>query len=298
VRRPVQAAALLATHLALACPAVAAPEDATTPLVIVVRARSACFSSTIPVTGFLVARREAVVTLMPGDRVVEVLVGEGDTVASDQTLAQVTRPPRPGGEPRNETVALKAPAAGVVIRSSAAIGAAGSPAQAEPLFRLAVDGEIELEAEVPSIHAPQISPGQPARIAVGNAFELSGQVRLAPAAIDPKTQLGRARISLAGKPRLRFATFARAVIDSSRSCGLSIPRSAVTYRTNGASVQVVADSAIETRTVQIGLHSDTDVEVTSGLAEGDLVVANAGTSLRDGDKVKAIDAAQVQTGER
>ena len=47
---------------------------------------------------------------------------------------------------------------------------------------------------------------------------------------------------------------------------------------------------IETRSIQIGFHSDTDIEVRSGLNEGDLVVANAGTSLRDGDKVRPIDA--------
>ena len=47
--------------------------------VIVVRATNACFASTIRVTGFLVAREEAVVTLdAPGLRVTEVLVGEGE----------------------------------------------------------------------------------------------------------------------------------------------------------------------------------------------------------------------------
>ena len=292
-------AVVLGTHLALAG-AAAQSEDASAPLVIVARARKACFAATVPVTGFLVARREAVVTLLPGDKVVEVLVGEGDTVAADQTVAQVSRParepPRPGVEPKSETVALKATAAGVVIRSAAAVGATASPA--EPLFRLAVDGEIELEAEIPSIHAPLLSPGQAARVLIGSGSELSGHVRLAPAAIDPKTQLGRARISLAANPQLRFATFARAIIDAQRSCGLSIPRSAVTYRTGGTRVQVVANTIIQTRNVQIGLQSDTEVEVASGLADGELVVANAGTSLRDGDRVKPVDAAQVVSGER
>src|SRR3712207_8483284 len=55
---------------------------------------------------------------------------------------------------------------------------------------------------------------------------------------SPKTQLGRVRISLDPNPQLLFATFARAVIDARRSCGISVPRSAVTYRTGGTSVQV------------------------------------------------------------
>jgi HlyD family secretion protein len=87
--------------------------------------------------------------------------------------------------------------------------------------------------------------------------------------------------------------FARATIDADRSCGISVPRSAVIYRTEGTSVQVVSGDVVQTRKVQIGLHSDNDIEIRNGLREGDTVVANAGSSLRDGDRVKPItDAAQ------
>jgi len=55
-------------------------------------------------------------------------------------------------------------------------------------------------------------------------------------------------------------------------------------------VQVVLDGVVETRHVQVGLRSDADTEIRDGLHEGDLVVANAGSSLRDGDKVKPIVA--------
>src|SRR5262249_42125171 len=103
--------------------------------VIVVRAANSCFSSTIPVTGFLVARREAVVMLGPSDAVSEILAVEGDTISADQTLVQVTRPPpsRPGTETKKETVALKSPVAGRIIRSTASIGATFSPRNVEPL---------------------------------------------------------------------------------------------------------------------------------------------------------------------
>lgn len=295
------AVALLGTQLASAGSAMAQAAEALTPVVTVFRTRGACFSYIVPVTGFVVARKEAVVILLPGDSVTEVFAREGDRVTSDQTVAQVTRPsaepPRPGIEPKTSTVALKAPAAGTVIRSSASVGATGSPAQTEPLFRIAIDGEVELEAEVPSIQAPELAVGQGARILVDDS-ELNGRVRLTPASIDPRTQLGRARISLGPNSRLRFATLARAAINARQSCGLSVPRAAVTYRTGGASVQIVTGDIVETRTVQIGLHSDTEVEIASGLAEGDRVVANAGTSLRPGDKVKPVDAPPSPTGDR
>jgi HlyD family secretion protein len=270
--------------------------------VVVARAANACFIASIRVTGFLVARQEAMVTLDgPGSKVTEVLVGEGDRVTSGQTLARLTRPVQEGPDAaagKTTTTALKAPAAGVITRSTAVVGATPSPMSPEPLFRIAVDNEIELEAEVPSIHVPTLAAGQTARIEIGGNRELSGRVRLVPSAIDQTRQLGRARISLERDSSLRIGMFAGAAIDANRSCGVSVPRSAVHHRTEGTSVQVVRDNTIERRLVQVGLHSDTQTEIRSGLREGEMVVANAGSSLRDGDKVRAITSDGARVGQR
>ena len=78
------------------------------------------------------------------------------------------------------------------------------------------------------------------------------------------------------------------MIDASRSCGIAIPRTAVNYQADGTTVQVVRGTKIETRQVRIGLLSDSSVEIRDGLQEGDIVVANAGGSLENGDQVKPI----------
>ncbi len=257
--------------------------------VLAVRATSACFSSMIRVVGFLVAREEAVVTLdAPGYRVTELLVAEGDRVTAGQELIKLVRQTVEGQDnaaaARNLT--LKSPAAGLVTRSTAAVGwASGSPLNMEPLLRIAVGDTIELEIDVPSIRVPEISTGQTARITLEGGRQLTGRVRLVPAEIDRRTQLGRARLSLERDPLLKIGLFARAAIDANRSCGISVPRSAVQYKTEGTSVQVVNGGVIETRLVQVGLHSDTDIEIRDGVRDGDIVVGNTGTSLRDGEKV-------------
>jgi HlyD family secretion protein len=291
------AALLIAAGSAAMSPARA--ESASGAQVAVVRAANACFTAAIRVTGFLVAREEAVLTLdAPGQKVTEVLVGEGDKVTAGQTLVRLTR--QEGGPDTGaaKTSTLRAPAAGVVTRSTAVVGATAPAMPTEPLFRIAVDNEIELEADVPSIHIPSLSSGQTARVEIGDKRELSGRVRLVPAAVDQRTQLGRARITLERDPQLRLGTFARATIDANRSCGISVPRSAVRYRTEGTSVQVARDGVIATRLVKVGIHSDTDTEIREGLREGDLVVANAGSSLRDGDKVKPVVADAARTEQR
>jgi multidrug efflux pump subunit AcrA (membrane-fusion protein) len=289
------AALVIGASLALS-PAVLAAEPAATAAaqVTAVRAVNACFSAAIRATGFLVPREEALVTLdAPGFKVVEVLAGEGDQVTSGQVLVRLTRPAAEGqgaGAAGANAATLKAPAAGLVTQSTAVVGMVASPMQTEPLFRIAVRNEIELEVEVPSVHITELSPNQTARVEIEDGRSLIGRVRLAPAEVDQRTQLGRARLSLEADPSLRIGKFARAVISANRSCGISVPTSAVHFRTEGARVQIVVDATIQTRLVKVGLHSDTDTEIRDGLREGDVVVANAGTSLRDGDKVTAIFA--------
>ena len=303
-RAPVRA--LLAAGVMLVAVAELAHPQATQPsgaVVLVSRATKACFSASIRVTGFLVPRREAMVNLdMEGYRISEVLVNEGDRVTSGQNLVRLVRsteggasggaPPAGAGAQAQQaqpalpaTMILKAPAAGTIIKSTATVGGTFSARATDPLFSIAIDGEIELEAEVPSIHIPKLAPGQTARVEIDGGRELTGNVRLVPAEINPMSQLGRVRVSVERDPAVRLGSFARATIDASRSCGVSVPRAAVLYKTEGHSVQVVRNSVVETRRVRIGFHSDLAVEIREGIREGDLVVANAGTSLRDGDQV-------------
>jgi RND family efflux transporter MFP subunit len=180
-----------------------------------------------------------------------------------------------------------------VTRSTAKVGATASP-QSEPLFNILVGSELELQVEVPSIHVPKLQPGETARISIDGGVELPGRVRLVAPDINEKTQLGHARLAVGSDPSLKIGMFGRAVIDASRSCGVMVPRSAVDYRTDGTTVQIVRGRTIETRRVTVGLLSEDNAEIREGVKEGDTVVAHAGTSLHDGDKVKPIMSTDIE----
>jgi type II secretory pathway component PulC len=61
----------------------------------------------------------------------------------------------------------------------------------------------------------------------------------------------------------------------------------------------VRQNLVETRLVRVGFHSDLGIEIREGLREGDLVVAVAGSSLRDGDKVTpVVGADSARIGQR
>ena len=259
----------------------------TNALVIVTKTTNACFSDLVRVTGFIVPRREAVVGVdQEGSKVSEVLVREGDTVADNQELARLTPPPpqaQGGGRPA--PTSLRAPAAGLVTEVRTIAGAPASP-QAGPMFRISVNNEIELDAEVPAIHVLKLNPGAGARISRDNVPDLIGRVRLVSPQIDRATQLGHIRISLTNNPSLKIGMFARANIDAKRSCGVAVPRTAIDHLT----VQVVKGNTVETRKVRVGLVSETATELLEGLDVGEIVVADAGSSLHDGDQIKTMFA--------
>jgi multidrug efflux pump subunit AcrA (membrane-fusion protein) len=258
-------------------------------LVIVAKTVNACFSDLVRVTGFVVPRREAVVGVdQEGSKVTDLFVREGDMVTENQELARLTAPPV---NPQNPTaakpgpVSLRASAAGQVIQINTIVGAPASP-QAGPIFRIAVNNEIELDAEVPSVHMLKLNPGATVRVSRDGTTDLIGRVRLVSPEINRATQLGHVRISLANNPSLKVGMFARANIDAKRSCGIAVPRAAIDHLT----VQVVKGNIVETRKVKVGLVSDTSTEILEGLDVGEIVVADAGTSLHDGDQIKTMFA--------
>jgi multidrug efflux pump subunit AcrA (membrane-fusion protein) len=257
------------------------------PEVTVVRAGTQWFRDDVHVTGYLVARKQSIVTLPPNYKLSEILVQEGGQVKSGEALARMTlqalSAPGQGSAagqnaPTEKTV--EAPEAGTVMRA---------PTTEQPFFLIAVDNEIEFEAEVASIYLPKIAPGQDARVTTEKGRDITGKVRAAPESVDQK-QIGKARVEFTEKdPVLRIGMFVRGTITVDRRQGISMPSSAISHTTEGSMVQVVREDAIENKFVVTGLNTDTNTEIREGIKVDDLVVVNAGSSLRPGMKVKPIE---------
>src|SRR5437762_3279228 len=90
---------------------------------------------------------------------------------------------------------LRDTAAGQVMKSSARIREMASP-QAEPLFQIVVDNEIELEAQIPSIHIAKLKTGEIARVTVAGGAERVGKVRLVAPDIDERSQRGKVGLAV------------------------------------------------------------------------------------------------------
>jgi RND family efflux transporter MFP subunit len=191
---------------------------------------------------------------------------------------------------------IVAPVAGLVSRRNARIGALASGA-ADPMFRIIANGEIELDAEVPETELAGLKVGQKAVIAVAGVGQVEGRVRLVSPEVDRATRLGRVRIFLGDDERLRIGSFGRGTVVTATGEGLVVPAAAVLFAANGPQVQVVEDGRVATRGVTTGIESGGRIEITSGLLEGQSVVAKAGTFLRDGDAIRPVERGAARMSE-
>jgi HlyD family secretion protein len=281
------ALALAAVAAALAGVARAEPSGgaAVGMAVTVTKASRTCFADTLQVAGILVPREEVFVRPeTEGLQVSQIMVEDGERVNSGQVLARLTRPE---GQGPATTSNVRAPAAGIVNHRFIRVGMMAS-ARADPLFRIVVNSDVELQGDVPAPRLGKLAVGQTARVELPGVGEVTGRVRMVSPEVDVGTQLGRTRVSLGNDDRFKVGAYARAIVEVGRSCGATIPLSAVLYGPEGAVVQVVRDDRVETRRVRVGLLSGGNAEIREGLNEGDMVVARAGAFLREGDRVRPI----------
>lgn len=178
------------------------------------------------------------------------------------------------GEPI-ERVPFQSPVSGVVIEKNVVDGAAVTMGQR--LFRVADLGEIWVEADVYESDLPRIAKHMPASITLdylpGETFE--GTVALVIPYLDPTSRTGRVRIALPNQ-RLELKPDMYATVTFKQRLGprLVVPISSVIYTGPRRVVFVdLGGGALRPQEVTIGARSGDLLEITGGLAEGDLVVS-------------------------
>jgi HlyD family secretion protein len=251
--------------------------------VTVLKAEKTCFAAIVEVAGILLPKEEISIRPdRPGLKVADVLVDAGETVTAGQALARLTAPE--GG-----AVTVQASVAGLVSASSAVVGTVAS-GKGEALFSIIPRSEFELVGQVPTRDLPKLAIDQNAKIRIIGVGELDGKVRRVASTVEPNSQLGQVFVTIASSRRLMANSYARAMIKTGESCGVSVPLTAILYGSAGTVVQIVRRQRIETRRVEVGLMSGGRVEIREGLAEGDIIVARAGAMLREGDPVRPVTA--------
>lgn len=188
--------------------------------------------------------------------------------------------------------AVKSPVAGVVSARTAKIGAIAS-GSASPLFTVIRDGAIELKADVSEDTILKLKPGLKAKVSLaGGAATLTGTIRLVEPTLDPQSRLGRVYIRFDEPERARAGMFASADIVVEEKQGIVLPLSAITTADGKTVARKVENGVVRLVPVETGIQDGQGIEIVSGLAAGDEVVAKAGAYVRDGDRINPVKGEQ------
>ncbi len=190
---------------------------------------------------------------------------------------------------RNGRLDIRAPAAGLVLTRQVEPGQIVSSGSGV-LFRMAMDGELEMRAQLAESDLAGLRVGSSAQVTpVGSTQGFPGRVWQVSPIIDPQSRQGIARIQLHYNAALRPGGFATATImGGSRPLPL-LPESAVQSDRRGNFVYVIdADNRARRRDVETGQVTDQGVSILSGLSGDERVVLAAGAFLNPGQAVKPI----------
>ncbi len=191
---------------------------------------------------------------------------------------------------RQERMILRAPVSGLVLARNVRPGDLSNGGGTGPLFRIARDGQVEVDAEVGEADLNRIKPGQRVHVTLPDQTQVDGWVRLISPEVDPQTKLGRVRVSLPERRELRPGGYAQARFGDMSSSGLVAPDKAVNFDADGASVVVVDGSNRVRRTaVKTGARANGYVQLLQGPPAGSRVLVTGATFVVDGDKVQPVE---------
>jgi membrane fusion protein, multidrug efflux system len=182
-----------------------------------------------------------------------------------------------------------APFDGVITKRSVDRGALVKAASTA-LFEIAQTRTLKVFVDVPQTLAPDVQPGMVARVFAPEAPDriVEGKVVRTARALDPATRTLRTEIHLPGGGPLLSGAFVRVRLQVQRtSAPLLIPAVALVTRKEGPRAMVVGpDGRVEQRPLILGRDMGANIEVLSGLQDGERVVLSPPDELADGATVQ------------
>ena len=151
--------------------------------------------------------------------------------------------------------------------------------------------KIIIDIKVPENYVGVLKPGLKAEI-INSAFNktFKGKVESISSRIDPSTRSILARI-VVDNPEFKIIPgqlmTVKVIYDETKQIG--VPESAVTIQGNTAFVYVVDADIAEKKNIKIGKRNFGKVSIISGIDEGDIVISEGVSKVRDKAKIKIVN---------
>jgi HlyD family secretion protein len=176
-----------------------------------------------------------------------------------------------------------APDSGTITSRTVSVGQIAQAGQ--EMLRMLRQDRVEWRAEVPESQLSRIKPGQNVALTAADGSTLKGKVRMVAPTIQTSNRTGIAYVDVTGGSA-RPGMFARGAIEAGAGPGLLVPIASVVLQDGYSYVFVLKDgNVVERRRItQAGVHGDS-LEVSEGIAAGDVIAVSGAGFLKDGDTV-------------
>jgi len=190
---------------------------------------------------------------------------------------------------------ITAPFSGVVTERYANLGTlvqggTGSSTQAMPIVRLSQDDLFRLVIPVPESYVRYIKVGDQVDVRVPSLNRtFPGKVARFSVDVREDTRTMHTEVDVPNPDRVLLpGLYADAELSLDRKEDVpTVPVQALNHEGKKTTVFVVKqDGELEDRSVQLGLETASDAEITSGLNEGEQVVVSDRSALKAGEKVR------------
>ncbi|MEM7659380.1 MAG: efflux RND transporter periplasmic adaptor subunit [Bacteroidota bacterium] len=184
---------------------------------------------------------------------------------------------------------IRAPISGTVDEILPKVGEMVSPAM--PAFRIVNNSNLSLVADLSESYAPKIKTGDVVKVnfpALDQAID--GKVSVVGQSIDPNDRTFRVEVKLPNNSSYKPNMFGQlAINDETRESAVVIPFEVVQHSEEGPFVFVAKAEGermvAERRMLELGLSSEDEIEVVSGLSSGDQLITSGHKDLSDGQEI-------------
>lgn len=162
------------------------------------------------------------------------------------------------------------------------------PDPSDPIIRVIDPTRVQVAVHLPVMQLARVAPGQVATVrAIAGAIDEEAVVASKVPASDPSAPTGEVRLTFSNAATLPLDTPVSVEILLERRPGaLTVPPEAIGRDEAGSFVMVAGEDGLaQRRDVRLGLVTPQQVQVTSGLIEGDRVILIGLNEVEDGSPV-------------
>ena len=188
---------------------------------------------------------------------------------------------------RRATLVL-APSSGTITEVKHKVGEV--PGVGGAMFTIANLDKVILKLNVTSSEIGFFKKGAKATIEL-NGEKLQGEVSLIPLAANPTTRFFPVEVTFKNKGhKLLPGMYLTAKLDAREVTGVTVPTEAIVY-SNGVNAVWIVDKEgkAKRKLVQLGVQTKSDIRITEGISEGDVVIVEGQNRMNDGDKVLIVE---------